>query len=140
MENENLKCVMILDETLPRGLIANAAAILGITLGKNLPAIVGQSVADKDGNEHEGIITFPVSVLAGRKESIKLLRQKLFGADFRDIVTVDFSDLAQGCKTYSEYIDKMADAPESELAYVGIAICGDKKKVNRLTGNLPLLK
>ena len=140
MENENLKCVMILDETIPRGLIANAAAILGITLGKNLPAIVGQSVADKDGNKHEGIITFPVSVLAGRKESIKSLRQKLFGADFNDIVTVDFSDTAQSCKTYAEYVGKMADTGESELAYVGIAICGDKKKINRLTGNLPLLK
>ena len=131
---------MILDETLPRGLIANAAAILGITLGKKLPTIVGQSVADKDGNEHEGIIIFPVSVLAGRKELIKSLRQKLFGADFNDIVTVDFSDVAQGCKTYAEYINKMSDTSESALAYFGIAICGDKKKVNRLTGNLPLLK
>ena len=140
MENENLKCVMILDETLPRGLIANAVAILGITLGKKFPAIVGQSVTDKDGNKHEGIITFPVPILAGRKESIKSLRQKLFGADFSDIVTVDFSDVAQGCKTYAEYTNKMADTSESALAYFGIALCGDKKKVNRLTGNLPLLK
>ncbi|MBD5408752.1 MAG: DUF2000 domain-containing protein, partial [Treponema sp.] len=112
----------------------------GITLGKKLPAIVGQSVADKDGNEHEGIITFPVSVLAGRKELIKSLRQKLFGADFSDVVAVDFSDLAQGCKTYAEYINKMADTSESALAYFGIVLCGDKKKINRLTGNLPLLK
>ncbi len=131
---------MILDETLPRGIIANAAAILGITLGKKFPAAVGQRVTDKDGNGHEGIITFPVPILAGRKELIKSLRQKLFGADFNDIVTVDFSDLAQGCKTYSQYTGKMADTPESELAYFGIALCGDKKKVNRLTGNLPLLK
>lgn len=140
MENENVKCVMILDETLPRGLIANAAAILGITLGKTLPAIVGQTVTDKDGNEHAGIITIPVPVLAGSRDRIQSLRQKLFGADFSDVVAVDFSDLAQGCKTYAEYIGKMADTRESELAYFGIALCGDKKKVNRLTGNLPLLK
>lgn len=140
MENENTKCVMVLDETLPRGLIANAAAILGITLGKKFPAAVGQSVTDKDGNEHEGIITFPVPILAGGRERIKSLRQKLYGADFCDIVAVDFSDAAQGCKTYSQYIGKMADTPESALAYFGIAICGDKKKITGLTGNLPLLK
>lgn len=140
MENENTKCVMVLDETLPRGLIANAAAILGITLGKKFPAAVGQSVADKDGNEHEGIIMFPVPILAGGRERIKSLRQKLHGADFCDIVAVDFSDAAQSCKTYSEYIGKMADTPESALAYFGIAIYGDKKKITRLTGNLPLLK
>ena len=34
MDLENEKCVMIIDENLPLGLIANTAAILGITLGK----------------------------------------------------------------------------------------------------------
>ncbi len=40
---------------------------------------------------------------------------------------VDFSDLAQGCKTYDEFISKMADTPESALEYLGIALCGAKK-------------
>lgn len=137
---ENTKCVMILDETLPRGIIANAAAILGMTLGKKFPAAVGQTVTDKDGNEHAGIITFPVPVLAGGRERIKSLRQTLYGADFGDVFAADFSDAAQRCKTYAEYIGKMADTGESDLAYFGIALCGDKKKINRLTGNLPLLK
>ena len=34
MDWKNEKCVMILDESLPLGLIANTAAIMGITLGK----------------------------------------------------------------------------------------------------------
>ncbi|MDE6723522.1 MAG: DUF2000 domain-containing protein, partial [Eubacterium sp.] len=37
-------------------------------------------------------------------------------------------------------IDKMAECPENALSYIGIAICGNKKKINRLTGNLPLLR
>lgn len=140
MTDENTKCVMILDETLPCGIIANTAAILGITLGKKIPAAVGQNVTDKDGNEHEGIVRFPVPILAASRERIQSLRKKLYGADFSDIITVDFSDLAQSCKTYAEYPGKMATTPESALAYFGIAICGDKKKINKLTGNLPLLK
>lgn len=140
METENLKCVMVIDETLPHGIIANTAAIMGITLGKHIPSVVGQTVTDKDGIEHLGIIEFPVPILTGSKEYIKSLRQKLYGADFNDIITVDFSDLAQGCKTYAEYIGKMADTLESDLTYFGVAICGIKKKINKLTGNLPLLK
>ncbi len=34
----------------------------------------------------------------------------------------------------------MKDATEAELNYLGIAICGVKKKVNKLTGNMALLR
>ena len=53
---------------------------------------------------------------------------------------VDFSDVAQGCRTYSEWMDKAATIPEEDLRYLGLAICGPVKQVNRLTGNLPLLR
>ena len=38
------KCVMVLDETLPLGLLWNTAAILGVTLGRQVPELVGQGV------------------------------------------------------------------------------------------------
>ena len=53
---------------------------------------------------------------------------------------VDFSDLAQSCKTYDEFMEKMGQVPESTLQYFGIAICGAKTKVNKLTGSMPLLR
>ena len=53
---------------------------------------------------------------------------------------MDFSDLGQGCKTYAEFVEKMADTPEEDLQYPGIALCGAKKQVNKLTGSLPLLR
>lgn len=34
MNLQNEKCVMVIDENLPLGIVANAAAIMGITLGK----------------------------------------------------------------------------------------------------------
>ena len=34
MDLQNEKCVMVIDENLPLGIIANTAAIMGITLGK----------------------------------------------------------------------------------------------------------
>lgn len=140
MNVQNEKCVIVLDERLPFGSIANTAAILGITLGKAMPEVVGADVTDKTGREHAGIIQFPVPILKGDTESIKVLRERLYEPEFSDVTVVDFSDLAQGCKTYDEFIEKMKDAPERDLNYFGIAMCGVKKKINKLTGQMPLLR
>lgn len=140
MNLQNEKCVMVIDEKLPLGIIANAAAIMGITLGKKMPEVVGADVRDRSGREHLGIIEFPVPVLRGDAERIKGIREKLYEPEFLDLIVVDFSDLAQGCKTYGEFVEKMGEAEEGELNYLGIAVCGEKKKVNRLTGSLGLLR
>lgn len=140
MDIKNEKCVIVLDEMLPIGLIANTAAILGITLGEKFPEVVGDDVQDADGKKHMGIIEFPVPILKGTAESIKELRKKLYESSSEEILCVDFSDVAQSCKTYDEFIEKMKTISTEELKYLGICICGPKKKVNKLTGNLPLLR
>ena len=140
MDLQNEKCVIVLDESLPLGLIANTAVILGITLGQKMPQIVGTDTIDKTGRTHLGIITFPVPILKANAEALKMLWEKLYSEDFSDLTTADFSDLAQSCKTYSEFIEKMNATREEDLNYLGLAICGAKKKVNKLTGSLPLLR
>lgn len=140
MDLQNEKCVMVIDEKLPLGIIANTAAIMGITLGKERPELVGRDVCDRSGKQHQGIIEFPVPILKGDSGLIKSIRERLYDPEFSDLSVVDFSDLAQGCKTYEEFIEKMSKASGTELNYLGIAICGDRKKVNKLTGNVPLLR
>lgn len=135
MNNE--KCVIIVDEALPVGLIANTAAILGITLGARLPETVGGDVHDGSGHVHMGIIKFPVPILKASSDTINKLRLSLYGGEHSELTVVDFSDIAQSCKTYDEYIDKISAA--EDIHYFGIAVCGEKKKVNKLTGNLPLI-
>lgn len=71
MNVENEKCVIIVDENLPLGIIANTAAILGITMGMKMPDVVGKDVIDSDGNPHMGIIQFPVPILKGNTEILK---------------------------------------------------------------------
>lgn len=89
MDWKNEKCVMILDESLPLGLIANTAAIMGITLGKQLPEVVGTDVADRSGNLHLGIIEFPVPILRGSPEIIKAVREKLYQPEFQELTVID---------------------------------------------------
>ncbi len=140
MDLQNEKCVMVIDKDLPLGIIANTAAILGITLGKQLPQVVGTDVKDQNGHEHLGITAVPVPILKGDAGLIRSLREKLYQPEFSDLMVADFSDLAQGCNVYDEFIHKMAEAPEDKLQYLGLVLCGAKKKVNKLTGSLPLLR
>lgn len=137
---ENIKCVMVIDETLPLGIAANTAAILGIRLGKERAEIIGEDVFDKTGKRHLGIIEVPVPVLRGNAQEIRAVRERLYETEFADLTVVDFSDLAQGCKRYDEFVEKMTLVSETELRYLGIAICGAKKKVNKLTGSMGVLR
>ncbi len=135
-----MKCVMIIDSELPMGIIANTSAILGGTLGKHIPEQIGSDVIDASGQPHLGIITIPVTMLRGDKVILKDLRDRLYSSEFTDLIVVDFSDVAQSCNVYSEYISKASITTEQDHNYFGIAIYGNKKKVNKLTGFMPLLR
>ena len=140
MEQQEQKCVMVIDAALPLGLIANTAAMLGITIGRRLPQMVGEDVTDASGNTHTGISTYPISMLKGSEELLGELRLQLFSTEFSELTIVDFSDVAQKINVYADFVQKSRETPESEHHYYGIALFGDKKKVNRLTGMLPLLR
>ncbi len=137
---EETKCALIIDESLPLGLIANTAAILGAALGKNNPGLLGEHVTDGSGIDHLGIVKLPIPILKGNAELLHQLRQKLLTDEFNDILTVDFTDVAQGIHTYEEFIETFQSTAAFDYRYFGIGVCGDKKKVARLTGSLGLLR
>lgn len=62
--NKEVRTV-VYDEQLPLGIIANTAAVMGITLGKAMPEVVVADVRDENGHTHLGIIEFPVPILRG---------------------------------------------------------------------------
>ncbi len=135
-----MKCVMVIDVNLPTGLIANTAAVLALTLGKEIEEIIGPAVEDGSGRFHVGITTTPVPILKGDALTIKELRNRLYAEEFSDLLVVDFSNAAQITKNYEEYTEKIATFSENDLEYLGLALYGDKKKVNKLTGSMGLLR
>lgn len=137
MKEERNKCVMVLDETLPAGLAVNTAGVLAITLGREVGEMVGAEVVDGSGGRHSGITTVPVPVLKAGREALREIRSR---AGKEDLLVVDFTDVAQKSKTYDDYERKMATASSERLSYLGVALYGDKRPINKLTGSLPLLK
>ena len=140
MNEPEQKCVMVIDHALPLGLIANTAAMLGISIGKLHPEMVGEDVTDATGRVHTGISTYPISMLKGDEQLLSDLRLRLFEPEFSALTVVDFSDVAQKINVYADFVQKAGETQERDHSYYGIALFGDKKKINRLTGMLPLHK
>ena len=135
-----MKCVILVDHTLPLGLIANTAAVLAISIGKKYEEIVGEDLMDRDQTLHRGITSIPIPVLKGEKELIWETRKKLLDMDLEGLYYVDFCDVAQTSKTYDQYKSRLEKASAENLSYLGIALCGPEKIVSSLTGNIPLLR
>lgn len=140
MDTKLEKCVLIIDEDKPLGVMANVTSILSISLGKIRPDIVGENTPDATGNSHCGLIQVPVPILKASSEKICELRNILFSEDYSDITCVDFTNVAQDCMTYEDYTNTMSSSNPDELTYMGLAIVGNKKKINKLTGSLALLR
>lgn len=128
---ENVKCVMVIDESLPLGIAMNTAGVLGISLGKKIPECVGVDVMDQDGIAHAGTIQIPVPILKMSGEELKELVHQVKNDE--ELTMLDFTDIAQGCKVYDEYIERSAQHKTEEFTYYGIALFGNKKskQVNR---------
>ncbi|MEC1720058.1 DUF2000 domain-containing protein [Schinkia azotoformans] len=139
-QNNETKCVLLIDSELPLGLLANTAAVLALTIGKRVEGIIGSDVVDGSGQIHTGITTIPLPILKSTQEGLQVLKQKVSTEAFQDLLVVDFTNAAQTTKTYEAYTQKIATFTSGDLYYLGIALYGDRKKINKLTGNLSLLR
>lgn len=134
-----MKCVILIDQALPLGLIANCASVLSITLGHRVDGIVGYELEDNKGRVHAGITALPIPILKSDKTALKALREELFDSACSDCLVVDFTHVAQRAKVYDDYADALSSTDVNDLDYLGIALYGPKKSINKLTGSLPLL-
>ena len=135
-----MKCVIIVDQTLPPGLLANAAAVLALSIGCKFNEIVGEAVADKDGGMHAGITQLPIPILRGDNELIHAIRAKLVAKPSPELYFVDFCDVAQRSRHYSQYQAALRKTTTAQLTYFGLAICGPEPDVTSLTGHIGLLR
>ncbi|ASA58178.1 DUF2000 domain-containing protein [Vibrio gazogenes] len=132
------KCTIIVDQDLHPGLAINAASVIGISFGKTVNNLVGPDMQSMDNVNYPGVIYSPLPVLLSTGEHI----QNLLAIAEQDeqIYTMPFSALAQSCKTYDEYGERISSVTSQHIELVAIGMIGPKKTINKLTGNLPLFK
>ncbi len=132
----DVKCVLVLADTLPVGLAVNAAGVLAVTLGHKVPSLLPADAVDASGAIHAGLINVPLPILVADRDTLKTLYGRAL--EHGDLVLVDFSDVAQHARTYDAYVTTLATTSTETLTYLGLALYGPRKALNKLVGNLPL--
>lgn len=132
------RCTIIIDKDLPAGLAMNAASIIAISFGRTVENLVGPDMKSLDNVNYPGVIYSPLPILLASGEYLRTIQINAESNDDMDVMP--FSALAQSCKTYEEYGEKISSVRSDSIELIAIGIIGPKKKVTKMTGNLPLYK
>ncbi|NBB90150.1 MAG: DUF2000 family protein [Spirochaetes bacterium] len=133
-----MKATIVVNSSMPIGLIANTAAVLGVSLGGARPEIIGHDVVDASGTTHPGITGLPIPILSADDSRLKQL--VLAARTNEELQVVPFNDIAQKCRSYSDYEASLSTSETRELSFLGVLLVGTKRSVSSLVGSLPLLK
>jgi hypothetical protein len=129
------RCVVVVDEALAPGLAANAAAVMAMTLGTKVPAMVGEEFVDGAGERHPGLITTGLAVVRAAADELPRLRARAVEAE---VGVIGFPRSGQTTTDYEHFRAMVAETPSPD--YLGLAFYGPGKTLRRLTGSLGLLR
>lgn len=135
-----MKCVMIIDPSLPLGLQVNTAAGLGVSLAGKVGGLVGNPVADADSNVYQGIVNIPLPILSLSADELKKKCLEIAAKGDESLEVFIFSDVAQRSLSYDDYERNMANTRFQDMSILGICLYGPDKSVNKLSGNLKMLR
>lgn len=139
MTAAELRLAIVLDPSLPPGLLANTAAAIGIGLGAVLTPLGGVILADAAGRPFAVGSTRPVPILRADGAGLASLFQRAVPAPAGAAV-VPFPRFARAMHAFADYA---AAVPERDLALEpldGLGLAGPTGWVRSLTGALPLLR
>ncbi|ONI86352.1 hypothetical protein ALI22I_26485 [Saccharothrix sp. ALI-22-I] len=125
------KLALILRDDLPPNLAANAAVVLGLSLGARLPELLGDDGKDADGSVHQGLNNHPVPVLTASGDHLKTLHRA------EGVLKIGFTEVARRSRAYAEYLEALAETEDPE--FVAVALYGPRAEVTKLTRKLPLM-
>ncbi len=131
-----MKSAIVLDETLPPGLLANAAACITTGIFRGAEEAMGPEI---EGNDCTFISITKIGIPILRKGH-KDFQELLQRAKANNLKTMVFTREAQSTNSYDEYIERVRDKKLADLTIIGIGVIGEDKEVTRFAGDLPLLR
>jgi hypothetical protein len=132
-----LKWVIVVDEALPAGIAANAAACVAAATSPQVAGLLGPEAVDAGGHPHPGLPWAGCSILKGSTEQLAALHAKALAAD--TVFVADMPAAAQLTRVYDEYLETVSAAPADALPYYAVGLVGPRNRVDKLVGRLPLL-
>jgi len=132
-----LKWVVVVDESLPAGIAANAAICAAAATAAQVEGLLGPEAVDADGSTHPGLPWAGCSVLRAPGEQLAVIRAKADASS--DVFVADMPAAAQLTRVYDDYRQTVAGAGSDALPYYAVSIVGPRNRVDRLAGKLALL-
>jgi Protein of unknown function (DUF2000) len=132
-----LKWVIVVDEALPPGRAANAAALVAATTGGWVTGLSGPDASDAGGQEHPGLPWAGCAVLAADKQALTAIRDK--AAASLGVFVADVPLAAQTTRVYDEYTSAVAETKPEDLTYLAVSLVGPRNRIDKIVHRLPLL-
>ncbi len=131
-----MKSAIIVDETLPIGLLANTTACIATGLFHNQSEAYGVEIQGAD-HTFIPITKIPILILKKGKKDFHEILRRIHGTSLRCMI---FTKEGQSTADYNEYIQRTEGKTLAELHIVGIGIIGDDVQVTKVAGDIPLLR
>ncbi len=130
--------VLIVNQSITEtGILANAAFVLGLTAGRNLPLeTFGANVVDGEHRTHMYLTQIGHYVRKAGASKLRALRDTF--ASMEDVLLVDYTEDAAPAD-YEAYTRSLGGHAGEDISYRAIHVYGPAEKVIPLTKNLSRL-
>jgi hypothetical protein len=132
-----LKWVVVVLDSAPVGLQANAAVCVTAATASAVDGLLGSGGTDADGRTHAGLPWAGCTVLSASENQLAGLVEKARGHD--EILLVDMPTSAQTNRVYDDYLAELARTAAAEIHPLAVSLVGPRNAIDRLVKRLPLL-
>lgn len=131
--------VLVVDQAIEsKGILANAALVLGLTAGRGLPqSTFGSDVVDGEGAIHRYLTNIGHVVRKAGQSKMRSIRTALVKS--LDVLLVDYTEDAAPVD-YNSYSRSLVGHSGEDIKYRAIYIYGPEESVMPLTKNLSRLE
>lgn len=139
MNDLDRRIAVIVDPSLPLGLIANTVAAIGIGIGAGEAAFGNTPLTDAAGRSVRTSANRPVPILQASAATIGTLLLRALPVPDGGIV-VPFPRFARGIHLFADYLTEFPRRDLRGEVIEGLGMAGPAKWVKSLTGDLRLLR
>jgi hypothetical protein len=136
---DDIRIAIIVNPSLPLGLIANTVGVISIGLGARKPLLGARRLTDRAGRSTDICSNRPVPILQADTGVIRTVLLKALNLP-EERAVVPFPAFARSLHDYQDYEAIFPDRDLAEEAIDGLGLAGPAKWVKSLTGSLKLLR
>ncbi len=134
------KTMIVIASSVEAGIAANIIGHLALAVGHSLdPGDMGRRVIqDNSGIEHNGISRYAIIVTTVKMQRLRKLIHQARAE--KEIFLIDYPEQMLLTAHDDELACALTSSKEEDLNYLGAAIHGDSRTINKLAGNFSLWK